>query len=275
MFSGCIIGNPDFDETAGTSQDFGTTAPSDSSATATTGTTTTATESASGGSMSATGSTSTTGSTGSTDATTSITSTTSTSSSSSDATSLTATATTDEGSTSTGVPDFEPFSVQNYTDDKCIFYAGCFSQQDVLPTKLHATECFSTDIAPPFMIESVSAMIAFPLGNAPVQVGLHSADAPGAQAIATVNLPPFPGGDGLHEFVLPEPILVEDSQFCVRISGGNVNTAMPMGYDHKTNGTPDSYIRQQVACKSDFVPLEERFGEAQATWCMSALLGPA
>ena len=267
IVGGCIIDNPDYDENVSTTSSSGMTSPSGAPATATTGSTTDST--ASGGSMSATGSTSTTGSTD-TGATTAITST-------ADATSLTeaSTGTTDDGTTSTGNPDFEPFSIQNYSDGTCTYYAGCFAKQNVYPTKLHATECFSTDLAPPFMIQSVSAMVAFPLGNAPLQVGLHSADNPGAPAIATVQLPPFSGSEGLEEFPLPQPLLVEDSEFCVRLSSGNINTALPMGYDHKTVGTPASYIRQQVDCQSDFVPLTERFGEAQATWCMSVVLGPA
>lgn len=266
LLGGCVIDNPGFDEPIDPSQGSGSSTLTGTSGTQTTSTSASESEGV-GGSLSATG---TTTSTGSTSAVTGNTGTSTTGTSTGEGTTSTGDAT-----SSTGSPDFEPFSVQNYVKESCKYYAGCFSpQSQPYPTKLHAMECFSTELEPPFVIESVSALVDFRLGNVPIKVALHSAEAPGSSALTAVDLPAYSGSGGIHEFVLPEPLVVESPDFCVRLTTGNVNTALAVGFDHKTGGTPDSYVQQQVDCKAPFGPLDVHMEADQATWCMSAKLAP-
>jgi len=174
-------------------------------------------------------------------------------------------------SSSTGAQAFDPFTAQNYSEGSCNLVAGCFSpMKDTLSAQLSATECFEVAVEPPMALDTLNIAVSPPKGSAPMTLGIYSPDDLEGPPIEERMFAPYGGAGGIQSFALESPIILQSSEFCVRVTTGSDSTALPIGFDRNTKDTPASYIEQTAPnCNFSLKPLHQAFMLNQATWCLS------
>lgn len=156
----------------------------------------------------------------------------------------------DGGDDETTAAQPEVEHLQNADLDTCTQPLWCFYNGDIdygTGDGVWSQECFEASLPPPFEITQVHYVVA-ETGNNPVAIDLQirprDGNLPGGPP-TTIGLPVAYSSEGEHTFELPDPVQIDDSEFCIgfRVPDTNSDGAVGIAVDD-TGTTPGlSWLR--------------------------------
>ena len=162
--------------------------------------------------------------------------------------------------------------LQNH-DDTCFASLGCGDMGGTLGNPQHMFECFrDVVIPPPFWLTTVDYRIDTGTpAPAALDLEVYAWSGSGAPETRLATVPLIDGDltGGAHSVQLAEPIQVENSAFCVALSGTDPMDGFRVNYSTTAASSETSWFKASTCGVSVTTEVSAVLG-SDGTWCMSA-----